>query len=77
MSSSDEHESNNHNNYNHNDNHPAPRVTVAADAQAVLEDADDDTLRIMLSTDNHLGFNERDPVRGRCVLRLVSCCYLL
>jgi hypothetical protein len=25
---------------------------------------DDDTLRIMLSTDNHLGYAERDPVRG-------------
>jgi hypothetical protein len=26
---------------------------------------DDDTLRIMLSTDNHLGYAERDPVRGK------------
>lgn len=29
-----------------------------------LEDVDEDTLRIMLSTDNHLGYMERDPVRG-------------
>ena len=32
--------------------------------QTVLEDPDENTLRIMLSTDNHLGYNERDPVRG-------------
>jgi DNA repair exonuclease SbcCD nuclease subunit len=25
---------------------------------------DPDTMRILLSTDNHLGYNERDPVRG-------------
>jgi len=25
---------------------------------------DEDTLRIMVSTDNHLGFAERDPIRG-------------
>lgn len=29
-----------------------------------LEDADENTLRIMLSTDNHLGYAERDPIRG-------------
>lgn len=29
-----------------------------------LGEADEDTLRIMLSTDNHLGYCERDPVRG-------------
>ena len=32
--------------------------------QTVLEEADEDTLRVMLSTDNHLGYAERDPVRG-------------
>ena len=32
--------------------------------QTVLEQADDNTLRVMLSTDNHLGYAERDPVRG-------------
>ena len=32
--------------------------------QQALEDPDDTTLRIMLSTDNHLGYAERDPVRG-------------
>jgi hypothetical protein len=25
----------------------------------------DDTIRIMLATDNHLGVNERDPIRGQ------------
>ena len=25
---------------------------------------DDDVMRICLSTDNHLGYKERDPVRG-------------
>jgi double-strand break repair protein MRE11 len=25
---------------------------------------DEDTFRILVSTDNHLGYNERDPVRG-------------
>jgi hypothetical protein len=32
--------------------------------QTVLEEADENTLRVMLSTDNHLGYAERDPVRG-------------
>jgi double-strand break repair protein MRE11 len=31
---------------------------------AIIEDCDDETLRIMLSTDNHLGYLEDDPVRG-------------
>lgn len=30
----------------------------------VLEDPDQDTLRVLVSTDNHLGFMERDPIRG-------------
>lgn len=34
--------------------------------QTVLPDPDEDTLRIMLSTDNHLGYAERDPVRREC-----------
>jgi hypothetical protein len=25
----------------------------------------DDTIRIMLATDNHIGYNERDPIRGQ------------
>ena len=33
-------------------------------AAQMIDDPDDDTLRIMVSTDNHLGYNERDPVRG-------------
>ncbi|KAL7575895.1 hypothetical protein ACA910_003207 [Epithemia clementina (nom. ined.)] len=34
------------------------------DGQDKLEEADGDTLRILLSTDNHLGFEENDDVRG-------------
>ena len=34
------------------------------DHQTVLEEADENTLRILISTDNHLGYNEKDPVRG-------------
>jgi len=25
----------------------------------------DDTIRIMLATDNHIGYMERDPIRGQ------------
>lgn len=32
--------------------------------QTALEDADENTLRVLISTDNHLGYAERDPVRG-------------
>ena len=35
------------------------------DGQDKLEDPDGDTLRILLSTDNHLGFEENDDVRGK------------
>jgi double-strand break repair protein MRE11 len=31
---------------------------------SVLQNDDPDTLRILLSTDNHLGYAERDPIRG-------------
>ena len=34
------------------------------DANAVLLNDDPDTLRILLSTDNHLGYAERDNIRG-------------
>ena len=33
-------------------------------SSSLIDDADMDTLRIMLSTDNHVGFMEDDPVRG-------------
>lgn len=26
---------------------------------------DEDTIKIMLATDNHIGYLERDPIRGR------------
>ena len=32
--------------------------------ERLFDDADENTLRIMLSTDNHLGYAERDPIRG-------------
>jgi double-strand break repair protein MRE11 len=32
--------------------------------QTALDAAGEDTIRVLLSTDNHLGYNERDPVRG-------------
>lgn len=27
--------------------------------------APDDTIHILLATDNHIGYNERDPIRGQ------------
>ena len=30
----------------------------------VSNDLDEDTLRVMISTDNHLGYAELDPIRG-------------
>jgi len=38
--------------------------SAAPAQQTVLEDPDENTMRILLSTDNHLGYNERDAVRG-------------
>jgi len=37
--------------------HPPP--TIRNEAYA------DDTIRIMLATDNHIGYLERDPIRGQ------------
>ena len=31
---------------------------------AIDNNVDGDTLRVMVSTDNHLGYLERDPIRG-------------
>lgn len=39
-------------------------VDMDVDALQILENADPDTLRILLSTDNHLGYAERDNIRG-------------
>lgn len=33
--------------------------------EAEEEDPDASTLKVLLSTDNHLGYLERDPIRGR------------
>jgi len=34
------------------------------EATSVIEECDDETIRIMLSTDNHLGYLEDDPIRA-------------
>lgn len=38
--------------------------TPNAQTLNVPQDVDEETLRIMVSTDNHLGYAERDPIRG-------------
>lgn len=40
------------------------RINESATRLPILDNDDDDTVRILLSTDNHLGYAERDPVRG-------------
>jgi double-strand break repair protein MRE11 len=37
---------------------------IPARLKEVMDNTDKNTVRIMISTDNHLGYNERDPVRG-------------
>jgi hypothetical protein len=37
---------------------------VQVDVESLLKNDDENTLRILLSTDNHLGYAERDSVRG-------------
>lgn len=34
------------------------------DEEVDVDEVDDETLRIMVSTDNHLGYAEKDPIRG-------------
>ena len=36
---------------------------IATD-RAIFKD-NDDTIRILLATDNHIGYMERDPIRGQ------------
>ena len=36
---------------------------IATD-RTIFED-NDDTIRILLATDNHIGYMERDPIRGQ------------
>jgi hypothetical protein len=60
-----------------NDDDPEDAVESTAPMSSIPATVDDDTLRIMISTDNHLGYAEKDPVRGttktegtlRCLLR--------
>ncbi|EIN14449.1 DNA repair exonuclease [Punctularia strigosozonata HHB-11173 SS5] len=45
---------------------PSLSLENATQGQASVRDtAPDDTIRIMLATDNHIGYNERDPIRGQ------------
>jgi double-strand break repair protein MRE11 len=47
------------------DDHPMEGDAAApVDVDAVLQNDDPDTLRVLLSTDNHLGYAERDNIRG-------------
>lgn len=39
-------------------------AAVSVSVDAVLQNDDPDTLRILLCTDNHLGYAERDNIRG-------------
>ena len=48
-----------------NSDHEESSPSSYFDGQDKLEDADSDTLRILLSTDNHLGYEENDDVRGK------------
>jgi hypothetical protein len=42
----------------------ASAVVPSSSATSVIDDPDQDTVRIMISTDNHLGYAEDDNVRG-------------
>lgn len=46
------------------DSDNSPNVSRKTTSDAILANDDENTLRILLSTDNHLGYAERDPVRG-------------
>lgn len=46
------------------DNGPHGTDDAPQDESIEISEPDDDTLRVLLSTDNHLGYMENDPVRG-------------
>jgi hypothetical protein len=47
------------------DDHPMEGDAAApVDVDATLQNDDPDTLRVLLSTDKHLGYAERDNIRG-------------
>ncbi|KAL3937067.1 MAG: hypothetical protein SGBAC_007746 [Bacillariaceae sp.] len=63
------HNNNSNNNKNNNSNNNASSTTrkrnhPSSPTGTVIADHDEDTIRIMLSTDNHLGYCEGDAVRG-------------
>lgn len=41
----------------------ASQEHTATDANEDIRE--EDIIRILIATDNHLGYNERDPIRGR------------
>ena len=57
MSMDDDDDSHNHSQSDDNDDDDEPE-------RLVYDEPDDDTLRVLISTDNHLGYCETDPVRG-------------
>lgn len=38
---------------------------------------DPDTIRILLTTDNHVGYNETDPIRGNDAARTFRECMMI
>ena len=55
---------NHHNHHDNNDDNASSPQSQSQDLPPVLTPPDGDTIRILVSTDNHLGYNERDAVRG-------------
>ncbi|KAF8895901.1 hypothetical protein CPB84DRAFT_1248682 [Gymnopilus junonius] len=43
----------------------SPQPPPSTDTNGLQDDYADDTIRIMLATDTHIGYMERDPVRGQ------------
>ncbi|KAL7528019.1 hypothetical protein ACHAXR_002675, partial [Thalassiosira sp. AJA248-18] len=60
-----EEETRSRNNGRSDSNQRTPAAAAAAANNDEEEGEDDSVLKILLSTDNHLGYNERDAIRGR------------
>ncbi|KAI8818933.1 DNA repair protein rad32 [Fimicolochytrium jonesii] len=43
---------------------PPPPATPVQAAAEIVEDADANTFKILVATDNHIGYLEKDPIRG-------------
>ena len=48
----------------YNGREPSSAAPSQSQRDVILEDADSNTLRIMISTDNHVGYAENDNIRG-------------